>query len=216
MSEEKRPDPDFTRVLEEIRLNFDAIAPMTREAIERITESIGHAVTPIAENPLIQQATKIPGLRWLMAGIGQVNIEKVEREIEELRRTYPTETSRQLSDRIITDTAWQGGKIGLITNFVPPLAIALLALDVAAVSALQADMIYRIAAIYGYSLHEPARRGEVFAIWGLSTGGSGVIKSGLSVAEIIPGIGMVLGATSNATLLYGLGQIARAFYESKD
>ncbi|MEG3438238.1 hypothetical protein V0288_14000 [Pannus brasiliensis CCIBt3594] len=215
MSEERHPESDFTRTLEDIRQNLDNLTPMTREAIERVTETIGRWVTPIAESPLVEHATKVPGLKWVMAGIGQVNADKVTEEIETLRRSHPGETNRQLADRVITDTAWQGGKVGLIVNFIPPLALSLLALDVAAVSALQAEMIYRVAAIYGYSLHEPARRGEVFAIWGLFTGGSGLIKTSLSGFEAIPGIGMVLGATSNATLLYGLGRIAREFYESK-
>jgi hypothetical protein len=215
MTEENRPNLDFTKTLEELQQNLDNLTPMTREAIEQLTEAIGQWVTPIAENSLVQYATKVPGLSWVMAGIGQVDVDKIEHEIAQLRQSYPTESDRQLADRIITDTAWQGGRIGLITNLVPSLAISLLALDVAAVSALQAEMIYRIAAIYGYSLHEPKRRGEVFAIWGLSTGGSGILKSGLSGLEILPVIGLMIGATSNATLLYGLGQIAHNFYASK-
>jgi len=81
--------------------------------------------------------------------------------------------------------------------------------------ALQAEMIYRIAAIYGFSVTEPARRGEVLAIWGLSTGSSGVMKAGLSVVEFIPFVGAVTGSTGNAAMLYGMGQFACSFYEAK-
>jgi uncharacterized protein (DUF697 family) len=150
-----------------------------------------------------------------MAALGQVNSEKVEREVAELRQNYPLETSAQLSQRVITDIAFKAAGAGLITNIVPPFAVSLLALDIAAVTALQAEMVYRIAAIYGFSLHDPTRRGEVLALWGLSMGGSGVLKTGLSLVEIIPIVGAGVGVVSNAALLYSLGQVAIQFYEAK-
>lgn len=192
-----------------------SLVPALQEALERGTETVGQVVTPIAENPLIQLATRLPGVSWLMAALGQVNNAKVEQEVAELRRTYPLETSAELAQRVIADTALKAAGAGLITNIVPPLAISLLALDIAAVTALQAEMVYRIAAIYGFSVQEPARRGEVLALWGLSMGGSSVLKTGLSLVEIIPLIGTGVGIASNAALLYSLGYVAREFYEAK-
>ena len=75
-------------------------------------------------------------------------------------------------------------------------------------------MVYEIAAAYGLDLDEPARRGEVLAIFGLSLGAD-VLKTGLTVVEIIPGIGAVVGASTNAAMLYVLGQTACRFYEQK-
>lgn len=193
----------------------DVTGPALQELIERSTEIVGGVVTPIAENPLVQFATQVPGLRWVMAALGQVNVEKVERDIAELRQKYPLETNTELTQRVIADTAMKAAGAGLITNIVPPLAIGLLALDIAAVTALQAEMVYRIAAVYGFSLHEPTRRGEVLAMWGLSTGGSGVLKTGLSLVETIPLIGTGVGIASNAMLVYSLGQVAYRFYEAK-
>lgn len=76
-------------------------------------------------------------------------------------------------------------------------------------------MVYRIAAAYGFPLADPSRRGEVLAIFGLSMVGSGVLKMGVSFAEIIPLVGTVSGAAVNATLLFALGQTACEFYEAK-
>lgn len=179
------------------------------------TEKIGEVVTPIVTHPWIQFATKVPGVNWLMAALGQVNVNVVQQEIETLKRTYPLEDAEALAQRVITDTAWKAAGIGLVTNFVPPLALTLLAVDLGAVAALQAGMIYRIAAIYGFSPTEPARRGEVLAIWGLATGSSGVMKTGLSVVELAPVVGAAVGSAGNAALLYGLGQVAYRFYEAK-
>ncbi|NBD34302.1 MAG: EcsC family protein [Cyanobacteria bacterium] len=185
------------------------------DMIEQGTEKLGESVTPIATHPLTQFATKAPGLSWLMAALGQVDIDTVEEEVNALRRTYPEDSIQTLAQRVITDTAWKAAGVGLATNFVPPLALMLLSVDLGAIMALQAKMIYRIAAIYGFSVTEPARRGEVLAIWGLSTGSSGVMKAGLSVIEFIPIIGAVTGTTGNAAMLYGMGQVACSFYEVK-
>lgn len=183
--------------------------------VEQSTETVGQIVTPIAENQWVQYATKVPGLSWIMAAVGQVNVVKVQQEVAALKQQYPLETSEQLANRVIQDVAVKAAGIGLVTNFVPPLALALFAVDLTALAALQAEMIYRIAAIYGFSLTDATRRGEVVAIWGLSTGGAGVLKTGLSLIEVIPGVGTIVGPTSNAALLYSLGQIARYFYEEK-
>jgi uncharacterized protein (DUF697 family) len=150
-----------------------------------------------------------------MAALGQVDVEKAQDEVEKLRQEYPLETPEQLAHRIMVDTSLKAGGIGLLTNFVPPLALTLFAVDLAAVTALQAEMVYRIAAAYGFPLKDPARRGEVLAIFGLSVGGSGALKVGLSFVELLPVIGAVVGASSNAAVLYSLGHVACRFYEAK-
>ncbi|MGA7937382.1 MAG: EcsC family protein [Kovacikia sp.] len=183
--------------------------------VEQSTETVGRIVTPIAENPIVQFATRMPGLNWLMAAIGQVDVVKVQREVEQLRQQHPLETPEQLAHRIIVNFALKAAGIGLVTNFIPPLALTLLAVDLVAITALQAEMVYHIATIYGFSPDEPTRRGEVLAIWGLSIGGSGVLKTGLSVMEIMPGIGVVVGVTSDAALLYSIGHAASRFYTLK-
>jgi uncharacterized protein (DUF697 family) len=91
----------------------------------------------------------------------------------------------------------------------------LFAVDIAVLSSLQAEMIYRIAAIYDLPLKDATRRGEVLAIYALSFGGTSVIKTGLSVVELIPGVGAVIGASSDAALLFTLGQAVARFYETK-
>lgn len=191
------------------------VAPAAQQFVEQGTETVGKIVTPIAENPLIKFAAKVPGINVLMAALGQVDVEKAQAEVDKLRQEYPLETPDRIAHRIIVDTAMKGGGIGLLTNFVPPLALTLFGIELAAVTALQAEMIYRIAAAYGFSLKDPTRRGEVLAIFGLSVGGSGVLKGGLSFVELLPIIGAGVGASSNAALLYSLGYLACRFYEAK-
>jgi uncharacterized protein (DUF697 family) len=105
--------------------------------------------------------------------------------------------------------------VGLLTNIIPPVAAFLLALDIGAISALQAAMIYKIAAIYGFSTDDAERRGEVLAIWAVFTGSSGTLKSGLSFFELLPGVGTAIGVSSDAAIIYGVGFLACRYYEVK-
>jgi len=191
------------------------VGPAAQQFMEQGTETVGKIVTPIAENPVIKFASKVPGINWLLTALGQVDVEKAQNEVDKLRQDYPLETPEQLAHRIIVDASLKAGGIGLLTNFVPPLALTLFAVDLAAVTALQAEMVYRIAATYGFSLKEPARRGEVLAIFGLSVGGSGVLKVGLGFVELLPVIGAMVGASNNTALLYSLGHVACRYYEAK-
>jgi uncharacterized protein (DUF697 family) len=191
------------------------VGPAAQRFVEQGTETVGKIVTPIAENPLIKFATKVPGINLLLSALGHVDVEKAQNEVDKLRQEYPLDAPEQLANRIIADTALKAGGIGLLTNFVPPLALTLFGIELAAITALQGEMVYRIAAAYGFSLKDPARRGEALAIFGLSVGGSGTLKVGLSFVELLPVIGTVVGASSNAALLYSLGYVACRFYEAK-
>lgn len=189
--------------------------PTAMRFVEEGTETLGKMVTPIAENPLVKFGAKVPGINWLLIGLGHVDVEQAQNEVDKLRREYPLETPAQLAHRIMVDAALKAGGVGVITNFVPPLALALFGIELAAITALQAEMVYRIAAAYGFPLKDPTRRGEALAIFGLSVGSSGVLKGGLSFVEILPLIGTVVGASSNAGLIYSLGHLASQFYEAK-
>jgi uncharacterized protein (DUF697 family) len=200
---------NFFRVMNESLQNSvdsagDAFIRFIYPAIEQATRLVGQTVAPIADIPFIKYATGIPGLSWLLAALGQVNADKVEREVAELRANFPLYTDVQLAQRVISKTTFRAAQVGLLTNIIPPVAVFLFALDIGAIAALQAEMIYKIAAIYGFSIGDVERRGEVLAIWAIFTGGSGTLKSGLSFLELLPGAGTVIGITSDATIIYAL------------
>jgi uncharacterized protein (DUF697 family) len=183
--------------------------------VERGTEQLGRAVTPLIENPILNSVTQLPMLRWFAAALGQVDVDRVNRDVQQLRQQHPQKTRSELSQQLIQEATLKAAGIGLATNILPPVAAVLFAVDIAALSSLQAEMIFRIAAIYDLPLKDDARRGEVLTIYGLSFGGTSLIKTGLSVAELIPGVGAVIGASSDAALLFTLGQAVARFYETK-
>lgn len=190
-------------------------AAAAHKLIELTTETVGRTVEPVASNPLIDYMAKIPGLSWLLNALGKVDTHKAQQEINELKQKYPDETPEQIAHRVIAGTTLAAAGTGLATNIIPPVAVLLFAVDLAALSKLQADMLFRIAAAYQFDLSDPARRGEALAVFALSLGSGGIFKTSLSFLEIIPGFGAVLGASSNAALVYALGLAARQFYDTK-
>ncbi|MGB3292104.1 MAG: hypothetical protein WBB01_03810 [Phormidesmis sp.] len=193
----------------------EAATDSAHTVVEQTTESVGNALHPITENPAVDYVAKVPGMSWLTSALGRVDKEKAEAEVAKLKAKYPHESSEDLAHRIIVDTSIKAGGVGLATNIIPPVALGLFAVDLAAVAALQSEMLYRIAAAYDFDVDDPARKGEALAIFGLSVGASSAVKGGLSFVELVPLVGAAVGASSNAGILYSFGIAASQFYKRK-
>ncbi len=186
----------------------------TQKILEKTTTYTGQTLDWISSNPLLKAADNIIGLDWLMTFLGKVDTSKIKATVAEMRSQYPDDTPNQIARHLIIQKTWKGGRLGLLTNVIPPIAALFLGVELIATTKLQTEMVYEIAAAYNLDLEDPARRGEVLAIFGLSLGAD-VLKTGLTVVEMIPGIGAVVGASTNAAMLYVLGQTACRFYQNK-
>ncbi len=185
-----------------------------QKLLEQATVETGRTVQSAAQNPVLKFLSNAWGAGWLKTLLGEIDTKEMEAKVKKLQLEYPEESPNQIAHRVMLDKAWEGGRVGLVTNIIPPIAVAMFGIELAATTKMQAEMVYEIAAAYGLDLSEPARRGEVIAIFGLSLGGN-TLKTGLSVVEIIPGVGPVVAASSNAMMLYALGFTACRFYEAK-
>lgn len=183
--------------------------------LEPLTDGVGQVIAPVAAHPLVEGMTSLPGLSWLMAALGQVNIDQVRQGIDHLRQADPQASPRTLAQRVMADTALKAAGVSLVSNLAPPLTMLLSLMDVGAVAALQAQMIYRIAALYGYSPEDRARRGEVLTIWLLSASASGLVKSGVGLLNPIPLVGAAVDVATDTTLIYTVGYWACRYYETK-
>jgi len=146
----------------------NATVEQTQHLAEHATEGTGHAVTYISDNPLIRKLTGAMKLDWLVGLSDEVDLSKAEAAVRKLQQEYPDESSSQIAHRIMVEKAIYAGGVGLASSLVPGQAIALMAVDLATTSALQTEMVYQIAAAYGLDLNDPARKGEVLAIFGLA------------------------------------------------
>ena len=178
-------------------------------------EGVGYLLGLVGDSPQLQQLTKALRVDWLVTIIDQVDIVKAETQVTRLQQQYPHEQASEIAHRLMLEKALYVGGSGLASSLVPGFAAALLAVDLAATTAMQAEMVYQIAYAYGLNLQEPARKGEVIAIFGLALGSGCAIKAGLGFLRNVPIAGAVIGASTNAATLYALGHAACQFYEAK-
>ncbi len=177
----------------------------------------------VNNSPLLQPLTKALKIDWLLEIVDRVDIVKAETEIQRLQQQYPNENPSEVSHRVILEKAIYVGGTGVATSIVPGMASGLMAVDLLATTAIQAEMVYQIAHAYGFDLQEPARKGEVLGIFGLAVGGGQALKAGAKYAlkaglgfmRNVPLAGAVIGASTNAVMLYSLGYAACRFYEAK-
>ncbi|MCY7384538.1 MAG: hypothetical protein LH628_18535 [Microcoleus sp. CAN_BIN18] len=193
----------------------EATAKQTYRLIGKATEGTGEAVNYVSNLPFVRQVAGVLRLDWLTGANSGLDFTKAEAEVKQIQQQYPNETPSEIAHRIMVKKAIQVGGVGVASSILPGVAAALLAIDLVATNAIQTEMVYEIAAAYGLDLQAPARKGEVLAIFGLALGGSNAMKAGLGFLRNIPLAGPMIGASTNATMLYALGYAAREFYEAK-
>jgi uncharacterized protein (DUF697 family) len=179
------------------------------------TDGVGYVFDMITNSPQLQEITKALKVDWLMTVIERIDIVKAETHVKNLQRKYPNEKPRDIAHRIMMEKALYVGSSGFASSLMPGFAAAMFAVDLAATMALQAEMVYQIAGAYGLNLQDPARKGEVLAVFGITLGSSSALQAGLGLARNIPVAGSVIGASSNAAMLYALGYATCRFYEAK-
>lgn len=196
------------------RLGNAATKPVIR-LLELGTQKAGQTATFLGDLPMARRFANVLRLDWLVGISDRVDLEKAEAEVQQFRQRYPEESPNQIAHRIMVQKALQAGGIGLASSILPGFAAAFLAIDLAATTALQTEMVYQIAAAYGMNLRDSNRKGEVLAIFGLALGGRNAVKAGLAFLRNVPLAGAMIGAGTNATMLYSLGYAACRFYEAK-
>ncbi len=201
------------------RTAFDAGQNVTDTAhdwLSQATQGAGKTIDSIGDNWFVRRLTRLLNLDWLFGATSNVDVTKAEDAVKKLQQKYPNESPSQIAHRIMVEKATQAGGIGLASSILPGVALALFAVDLAATTRLQAEMVYQIAAAYGLNLKDPARRGEILGIFGLGLGGGRILRAaGLGILRNVPFAGATIGASSNAAMLYSLGYAACRFYEAK-
>lgn len=194
----------------------NSIAESCGQAAMSVPDGLGYIVDLINDSPQLQEITKALKVDWLVGIIDKVDIVKAETHVKRLQKKYPNETPAEISRRIMTEKALYVGSSGMASSLLPGFAAAMIAVDLAATTAIQAEMGYQIACAYGFDVRDQARKGEIVAIFGLALGGGQALKVGFKyLARNIPIAGAAVGASTNAVALYAVGHAACHYYEAK-
>ncbi|MEB3274870.1 MAG: hypothetical protein ACO4CG_04770 [Prochlorothrix sp.] len=180
------------------------------------TQLTGNLIQNLDASPELQKLTKELNLEWLLPVINNVDIQGAGAATQQLQNQYPQESANEIANRLIQQKAVLVGGMGLASSLIPGVAAALLTVDMAGLALVQAELGYQIAAAYGLDLEDPARKGEVLAIFGAAMGTNFALKTGIkAVLRNVPIAGGVVGASTNAMALYAVGYAACRFYNSQ-
>ncbi|MBL1209422.1 EcsC family protein [Geminocystis sp. GBBB08] len=172
------------------------------ETTQKVFQELDKATEFIANSPLL---TKV---------IEQIDLEKAEEALIALKTKYPEDSPNQIAQKLMQQKAIFAGGTGFASSMLPGAAMAFLALDLAAVAALQAEMLFQIAGAYGMNLKAPQRKKEILTIFGIALGGTHAASAGLNILRTTPALGAVIGASSNVAMTYAIGYSACRFYEN--
>lgn len=184
-------------------------------AAMQATQVLGQALAIVGNNPILQTAIKSLNQDWLNPLIDKVDVVKAEAAVKKLQQEHPNKKPPEIAHDLMLEKSVFAGTTGLASSLAPGQAAAMFAVDWAATAALSAELVYQIAAAYGMDLQDSKRKAEVVTIFGLGLGGKTAIQAGLGLLRNIPVAGAVIGASSNAVMIYGLGYAACQFYEAK-
>jgi len=182
---------------------FSTVGNTVGNTANKAKESLGQAAQFVAESPLLEQI------------INNVDLVKAEEKLARMQAQHPNEAPAQISRRMMLEKAVYAGGTGLATSIVPGAIAALIAVDLAAVAALQAEMVYQISGAYGLDLQASERKSEILAIFGLALGSGHAVRAGVTLLQATPVLGAAIGASSNAAMIYAVGYAACRFYEAK-
>ncbi|MEG4394975.1 hypothetical protein [Microcoleus sp. BROC3] len=174
----------------------------------------GSALGSISQSPILKKLTENFKIDWLVNAIDKVDVVTAEGPVRELQRQYPHEKPQEIAHRLMVEKALLAAGSGLVSSLVPGAALAFAGMDLAAMTALSAELVYQIAAAYGMDLQSSDRKKEVVAIFGLSLGSNLAIEAGVTLVSNIPLAGAVINASASATMIYALGYGACRFYEA--
>lgn len=200
---------------EVLTTTLDTTGKVVVSVTKNATAATGHVVEAIKHNPQLKPFVQSLKADIFLNIIEQVNVQEAAAAVAALRQQYPQDSPNDIAHRLIQQKVLLVGASGLVSSLVPGAALGMFTLDMAATTLVQAEMGYQIAAAYGLDLQDPARKGEILAIFGAAFGTSYALKTGLKyVLRSVPIAGAVVGASTNAMSLYAVGYAACRFYEN--
>ena len=116
------PLETLTQTWQSVQANTQSSGVELQRQIEGWAETFGQSIIPVADFPLLKPLAQVPGLSWIAAALGQVNLGAIAQEIEMLRQNNADQSTEQLAQQLIQETTLQAGGVGLATNLLPPIA----------------------------------------------------------------------------------------------
>lgn len=202
-----------TQNIQRVKRSLEETKRQACQLLDQATQGAGQVVALIQQT-IIESWNK----DWVNILIDIISrsadLDKAKDEVKELQKDYPHEQPIQIADRIIRKKTLYATATGLISGIVPGVALVV---DLVSTTPLLVEMVYQIAAIYGFdNLKDPVRKGELLAIFGMALGSHQIVQLGLGfLAKNTPIPSWAIDASTNVIMFQLVGYAASQFYETK-
>ena len=177
----------------------------TYQLLGQATEGVKHASELIAQG--ISQSFNSQVLPLLDVVIDEVDTAQIEAQMHQWQQAHPDQTFGQLAEHFI----WNHARNSLIPS------------DWMTTVRTQAEVVYEIAALYGLTLNDPARKAEIISLATVNLGSGPTIKAGVGLLKYpisqipIAGDAIAIGSDSilRFAMIHILGHAACRYYATK-
>jgi WD40 repeat protein/uncharacterized protein (DUF697 family) len=183
--------------------------------VRGIADTAGTFLDQAKGNQQFKDLAKQLQVEPFLFAIEQVDIRSAQKHVQQTIAKHPEWSLEKIANQFIQEKAILLGAQGLASSFLPGFAAGLIAVDLAAAMAAQAELIFQIAYVHSMDLSNPARKAEALTIFSLALGGSMALKVGIGIAaRNIPVAGALVGAGGNAVMTYAVGLAAHHYYSA--
>jgi uncharacterized protein (DUF697 family) len=203
------------------------VAQGTTKAITDTATGIAKAATDAGQNATKEiviynqnkleagQASKEASVAAHINQINLVKITQLQKIIADLKAKYSSEKPSGVVQRLLLQQITRASTIAGAIGIIPGKIAESMGFDQTALTLLEIETVYQIAAIYEFDIQLAERRNEVFAIFDRALRASRAARMYLGFTHIIPFAGGVLNAGTDGYVLYLIADTARTFYELK-
>ncbi|MGL4499388.1 MAG: 30S ribosomal protein S2 [Planktothrix sp.] len=146
-----------------------------------------------------------------------VDFAKCQDELQQLKNRYPDKTPDEIARILIIHTSCEVAAVDSVTKLIPRISELLMQIswDLPSITIKSAEMVYKIAGIYGCNLESPEVKLEVLAAFGLSCLGDKAINAGIEWLQLDKISSAVMSGASKFLMVYAVGNAACLFYKAK-
>ncbi|NMG07108.1 hypothetical protein [Brasilonema sp. UFV-L1] len=146
--------------------------------------------------------------------IEQINLDEIETFVAHLWKKFPKANPEQIAQRLLRRQLLRVSRTSAVMSVVPDKMAESVGVDYVEIALIQAEIIFQIAAAYGFELQTPESKDEAFAIIDRVLRANRLARIGLSATQMIPFAGGFIRTGSDTYLVYQIGNTAQQFYKS--
>lgn len=201
----------------------------TQSSVPSVAKENNQRNVPLESNPCLKELKKTANLsswnnldQWLAESWADIDFEAAEESVIRLQRRNPGKFPYDIAHTLIVHKSLQAAGvelIGDITNKINDLLDkifeGLVEISLPSICKLSAEMVYQIAAIYGFPLNFEERLMEAQIVFAVTCLGEQAINAGINWLMYDYVTTKVLKASTKALMIYAIGNVACILYELK-